>query len=69
MARQRVLDGRPVSVVRRYTMSVQVPGGGARYGFGAIDLCDECWEEVCQPKQRPTRGTPRKHPSMLGAGR
>lgn len=63
-ARQSVVRGELVSVVRRYGLTFQRGGRGTYYGFGGIDMCDECWEKIAQPKQRRTRNTPPKHPSL-----
>lgn len=68
-------DGSPA--VHRYGLSRQVPVPGKtrnnRAGsqafkrerhYGGIDLCDQCWETIAQPRTRPElRG--KTHPKAL----
>lgn len=57
-------DGTPA--VHRYGLSRQVPVPGKmrpnrpnshafkrERHFGGIDLCDECWKKIAEPKTRP----------------
>lgn len=65
-ARQKLIDGQPVSAVTRYTLRREVDQTrptergvrSRRYqkSAGGIDLCDECWERICKPRTNPNKG-------------
>lgn len=49
----------------RYTRTDKVRPDGHRYykadrSMGGIDLCDDCWEAVAKPNQRPKKSHPKE---------
>lgn len=57
VCRNTKLDGLGRPAVHRYGLSRQIyiDGGRAKrvFGYGGIDLCDDCWKKIGFPRTRP----------------
>jgi hypothetical protein len=72
LARISVVDGQPVSNVRRFTLRREadqkrergVRTNRLQQGGGGIDLCQECWERICKPNMNPKKANNRREPDV-----
>jgi hypothetical protein len=53
-----VLATKPKANVRRFAL--QEATRGVNRGRGAIELCEQCWSEICAPRQRKPRVVERR---------